>query len=514
MRLLKVLAAVVAIAAVAVVALRLAFPLPDISDRPETAVVAPDPDAPLARAAAERAAREPGLSGVLPLLDGTDALVSRLELIRLAERSIDAQYYIWQDDISGILLLGALREAAARGVRVRLLLDDNGVPGMDGHLAALNALDGFEVRLFNPSTVRAPKMLGYAFDFFRMNRRMHNKSFIADGVVAVIGGRNIGDDYFQIGAEFYVDMDVLGVGAVVADTRAVFEQYWNAGSSFALETIVAGPGDMPAFEARLAEVAGGGEVAALVPEFRGSAARLAEGAAELEWTRVQVVADDPVKGQGVAEREDLMITRLTDILGGVERRLDLVSAYFIPGRIGTETFAELAAAGREVNILTNALDTTDVLLVHAGYTKYRRDLLEAGADLYEMKLRGGSAPDAARGTGPFGLSGASLHAKTFAIDDERIFIGSFNFDPRSALLNCEMGFLIDSPTLARELAASFEASIPAISYKPALTPDGDMVWTETIEGGDPVLYQKEPGASWLQQAMLAVIGTLPIEWML
>jgi putative cardiolipin synthase len=164
--------------------------------------------------------------------------------------------------------------------------------------------------------------------------------------------------------------------------------------------------------------------------------------------------------------------------------------------------------------MTNALDTTDVLLVHAGYAKYRRELLESGADLFEMKLRGATTPRGAHGAGPFGLSGASLHAKTFAIDGERIFIGSFNFDPRSALLNTEMGFLIDSPTLARDLASRFDEGIPAISYLPTLTPDGDMVWSETTEDGETVLYQKEPGASWLEQVMLTVIGALPIEWML
>jgi putative cardiolipin synthase len=513
-RALKILASIVLVLAVAVLGLRLAFPLPDIADRPVTTVPATDPEATLVRASAARAAQAPELSGILPLLDGTDALASRLELIRLAERSVDAQYYIWQDDISGILLLGALRDAALRGVKVRLLLDDNGVPGMDGHLASLDAIEGFEVRLYNPSTVRAPKMLGYAFDFFRMNRRMHNKSFIVDGAVAVIGGRNIGDDYFQIGAQFYVDMDVLGVGAVVADTRAIFEEYWNAGSVFAIGTVVDGTGDLAAFDARLAEIAADPETAALLPELESSAARLADGAADLEWTRVQIVADDPIKGEGIAESGDLMITRLTEIMGGVEERLDLVSAYFIPGEVGTETFAALARGGRTVNLMTNALDTTDVLLVHAGYAKYRRELLESGADLFEMKLRGATTPRGAHGAGPFGLSGASLHAKTFAIDGERIFIGSFNFDPRSALLNTEMGFLIDSPTLARDLASRFDEGIPAISYLPTLTPDGDMVWSETTEDGETVLYQKEPGASWLEQVMLTVIGALPIEWML
>ena len=512
-RVLRVIAALAVLAAAAVVALRLLFPLPDISARPFDAAPAPDPDAALVRAIAPHAPAEPGLSGVMPLRDGTDALASRLALIRLAERTIDAQYYIWSDDVSGMLLLGALRDAAERGVRVRLLLDDNGVPGLDGHLSALNAMDGFEVRLFNPSTVRRPKALGYAFDFLRMNRRMHNKAMLADGAAAIVGGRNIGDEYFAVGDLFYVDLDVLGVGAVVADTQAVFDAYWNAGSVHALETIVDEPGGLAALEARVAAVRGGEEARALRPELASSAERLAAGTAEIEWTRVTVVADDPIKGEGVAARDQLMIARLTGILGGIERRLDLVSAYFVPGERGTEIFAGLAASGRDVSILTNALDMTDVPLVHSGYARYRRELLEAGVDLYELKLRGGPTRDHARGTGPFGLSGASLHAKTFSVDGARVFIGSFNFDPRSALLNCEMGFLIESPSLAGAVGRHFEETVPLVSYRPELTGNGAMVWREVTEAGG-ALHAVEPGSSWSRRLALAILGALPIEWML
>ena len=513
-RVLRALAALVVLAVAAVVALRLLFPLPDISARAFDAAPAPDPDATLVRAIAFRAAAEPDLSGIVPLLDGTDALASRLALVRLAERTIDAQYYIWSDDVSGMLLLGALRDAAERGVRVRLLLDDNGVPGLDGHLAALNALDGFEVRLFNPSTVRRPKGLGYAFDFLRMNRRMHNKAMLVDGAVAIVGGRNIGDEYFAVGDRFYVDLDVLGMGAVVGDTQAVFDAYWNAGSVHALETIVDEPGDLSAFEARVAAVRAGEEARALRPELASSGERLAAGAADVEWTRVTVVADDPIKGEGVAARDQLMIARLTEILGGVQRRLDLVSAYFVPGERGTEVFAGLAESGRDVNILTNALDTTDVLLVHSGYARYRRDLLEAGVDLFELRLRGGLTPEDAKGTGPFGLSGASLHAKTFAVDGARVFIGSFNFDPRSALLNCEMGFLIESPSLASAVGRRFEETVPLVSYRPELTEGGEMVWWESAEAGAPVLHAEEPGSSRSRRLLFALLGALPIEWML
>ncbi|MCK8464046.1 phospholipase D family protein [Aliiroseovarius sp. S1339] len=514
-RILKLLTALVAVLAIAVFAARLAFPLPDISGRADSLAIPADPNTLLGRLMVGGAVEHPGQSGVIPLQDGTDALASRLALAATAKRSIDAQYYIWHDDTSGILLLEALRQAAERGVRVRLLLDDNGIPGLDSFVTTLNAHDNFEVRLFNPSTVRSPKMLGYTFDFLRMNRRMHNKSFIADGATAIIGGRNIGNEYFQVGDDvFYVDMDVLATGAIVPQTAAVFDEYWNSESVFEVEHIIGGSDDLAAFQARVADVTASAEAANFNEVVQSSLDRYAQGAAAMEWTNVQLVADDPVKGLGIATRDQLMITRLGEILGEVEHRLDLVSAYFVPGKPGTEYFANLARAGKDVHILTNALNTTDVLMVHAGYSKYRRELLEAGVSLYELKLRGEMTPEAELQIKPFGLSGASLHAKTFAMDGTRIFIGSFNFDPRSATLNCEMGFLIDSPTLAKRVSDGFDGPLQTVTYQPELTPEAKMVWQEHIRDSKTVIYQEEPGATWFQQIAMVLIGVLPIEWLL
>ncbi|MCQ0091245.1 phosphatidylserine/phosphatidylglycerophosphate/cardiolipin synthase family protein [Roseovarius sp. M141] len=514
-RFMEFLIAIIVIAAIAVVVARLVFPLPDISQREASTAIPAEPETPLGQMMAAGADRHPGTSGVIPLRDGHDALASRLDLVTLAEQSIDAQYYIWHDDVSGILLLDALRDAAQRGVRVRLLLDDNGVPGLDPFLAALNAQDNFEIRLFNPSTVRSPKLAGYAFDFPRMNRRMHNKSLIADGAAAIIGGRNIGDEYFQVGnGVFYVDMDVLATGKVVAQTAAVFDDYWNSVSVFSVESIIDGIGDLAAFEARVAEIAASPEAKAFLGDANNSAARYAKGAAQIEWTDVQLVADDPAKGQGIATTDQLMITQLGGILGKVTRRLDLVSAYFVPGEEGVAYFSNLARSGIDVRILTNALNTTDVLMVHAGYSKYRRALLEAGVKLYELKLRGDMTQEADLQIKPLGLSGASLHAKTFAIDDSRIFIGSFNFDPRSAMLNCEMGFLIDSPTLAKRVSEGFSGPLAEVSYQPELTPENKMVWKEPLSDRKILIYQEEPGATWFEQIAIVVIGFLPVEWLL
>lgn len=513
-RLLKSIVTIAIVVAAAIFIAGLVFPLPDISDRSLGQAILASPTTILGAKVSEENAAHPGKSGVIPLGRGHDALSSRLALAEAAEQSIDAQYYIWSDDTSGILLLDALYQAASRGVRVRLLLDDNGVPGLDSFMAALNAHDNFEIRLFNPSTVRSPKLLGYSFDFFRMNRRMHNKSFIVDGSVAIIGGRNIGDEYFEVGDDnFFVDVDVLAAGTIVPETASMFDQYWNSQSVFEVETIIRGVGNIDAFKARSDEVHTSADAVAFLQDASDSATENANGINLLEWTDVQLVADDPVKGLGIATREQLMITRLGEILGDVETRLDLVSAYFIPGLQGTSWFSDIAGSGKDVRILTNAVNTTDVLMVHAGYTKYRRELLEAGVRLYELKLAGGTS-EADLQRMPFGLSGASLHAKTFAVDGKRVFIGSFNFDPRSAILNCEMGFLIESPTMARQISVGFDGPLETVSYQPELTPENKIIWREPLKDGETTVYQEEPGATWIQQMAIVVFGLLPIEWLL
>lgn len=508
------LAGLVLVAAIAILAGRWLYPLPDIAGRATDLSLPFDPATPLARRAVEEMGGHGSESGVIPLAGGHDALGSRLALAVNAERSIDAQYYIWHDDTSGRLLLKALYDAAQRGVQVRLLLDDNGVPGLDDVMAALNAQDNFEIRLFNPSTIRKPKLAGYALDFMRMNRRMHNKSFIVDGAAAIIGGRNIGDEYFQVGDEnYYLDMDVLAFGQVVGETAAIFDDYWNSASVFAVDQIIAGQGDLDAFLKSVAATAQTDAAKTLVGQLETSASRFQSGDVKPEITRVQVVADDPIKGLGLASRDQLMITRLSAILGGVENGIDLVSAYFVPGQQGTKFFGDLARSGKRVRVLTNALNTTDVLVVHAGYTKYRRELLKAGVALFELKLRAQQQPGRDE-LKHFGLSGAALHAKTFSVDDKRVFIGSFNFDPRSALLNCEMGFLIDSPGMARRISQGFDGPLRLTSYQPVLTLDGQMAWTEILPNGKLGIYQQEPGASWFKQVAIVVIGLLPVEWLL
>jgi len=468
----------------------------------------------LGRALAPQIAQHPGLSGVLALPNSLDAFAARMLSIASAERSIDIQYYIWRDDITGNLLLRALHDAAQRNVRVRLLIDDNGTAGLDGKLALLNAEPNVEVRLFNPFPFRSFKQLGFLTDFRRLNRRMHNKSFTVDGQVTIVGGRNIGDEYFGAtrGVAF-TDLDVLVAGPVVDDVSQDFDRYWNSESAYPLEQLVSPPRQRRA-QALLQE-----EIdAALVPKAHAYVKAVAQsmfienlltGRLEYEWVPVRMVSDDPAKVLGRAQPETMLMSRLMDILDTPENSVDLISPYFVPTEQGVEAFGALTQAGIRVRILTNAMEATDVIAVHAGYSKYRRPLLRHGITLYEM--RRDADPDAPKErAGPFGSSGSSLHAKTFAVDGERAFVGSFNFDPRSARLNTELGFVIESPAMALAISNVFENQIPLAAYRLELDEEGDIVWLDQRSNGSQKLTT-EPASSFWKRVYLGFLSLLPIE---
>lgn len=506
-------------------ALRLLFPLPPLPNRPETRAL-DGVGTRLGTAMGKASAANPGKSGVLLLPDGREAFAARGALARAAERSLDLQYYIWHGDVSGRLLLGEILAAADRGVRVRLLLDDNGTAGLDRELAALDTHPNIEVRLFNPFVIRRPKAVGYIMDFRRLNRRMHNKAFIADGSAAVIGGRNVGDEYFGASADSqFEDLDLLGVGPVVAALSADFDRYWAARSSYPLRAIVSKAASLETLRAELGAAAKApmahdyGE--AIVTSL---AARAAEGASlPFEWTGVTMFSDDPAKGEGAVAERDLLATRLAARVGVPDARLSLVSAYFVPGNDGCAALASLAQQGLAVDVMTNALEATDVAAVHAGYARHRAALLKAGVRLWELKAAPGGRTRLRLGigSGPSGggrrpvvvASGSSLHAKTFAVDGARLFVGSFNFDPRSVSLNTELGFLVESPQMARALHAAMDGGVAERAYAVQLTEDGRLQWVEKTHGGETV-HLREPGTRWHQRALVGLLELLPFEWLL
>ena len=466
----------------------------------------------LGRSIAPLAEAHRGLTGVVPLLSGRDAFAARVRLADVAERSLDVQYYIWHDDLSGTLLLDALRRAAERGVRVRLLLDDNNTSDLDETLAALDAEPTFAVRQWGP--------LGYLFDFARLNRRMHNKSFTADNQATVIGGRNVGDEYFAAGQDvLFVDLDVLAIGPIVDEVSRDFDRYWASGSSYPVGRIL--PPVSLDIIAKLAVAAANvqQEPAAVAytqaieesPFMRSLLAR----SLAFDWTQVNLVSDDPAKGLGVASSDELLWSRLKRVMKKPARDMELVSPYFVPGEEGVQFFASMARSNVQVAVLTNSLEATDVAAVHAGYAKRRKPLLEAGVRLFEMKRTASFQPPAqereSHGSG--GSSSSSLHAKTFSIDSSRIFIGSFNFDPRSARLNTEMGFVIDSPALARSIADTFAQNLPANAYEVRLAPDGTLRWVEH-GGNEEIVHDTEPGTTFWKRLGVSLMSMLPIEWLL
>ncbi|MDO9433822.1 MAG: phospholipase D family protein [Hydrogenophaga sp.] len=506
----RFLAQVLMVALLSVVLLQ-GCALPPLEGRSTSQTLSPSEAAAtaLGRSIAPQVQAHPGESGILPLADALESFAARVLLVRAAERTLDVQYYIWRDDITGNLLLDALRQAAERGVRVRLLLDDNGV-AMDGKLLALDQHPQIEVRLFNPFSVRQPKALGYLTHFSRANRRMHNKALIADNQAAIMGGRNVGDEYFgATEGVLFADLDVLAIGGVLPELSADFDRYWASDSSYPVDRIVSA-------DARPSEDVAQAErdprAARYLQALRASEfiAQLLAGAHVPQWARVEMVSDDPRKGLGLAEKEDLITHQLAQVLAQPpSKSLDLVSPYFVPTAAGVAVFSRLAASGVRVRILTNALEATDVSAVHSGYARYRKDLLRAGVELYEM--RGGAVPMGKAGV--FGSSGSSLHAKTFAIDGERAFVGSMNFDPRSAHLNTELGFIIDSPVLASAVGAAFDKEIPTTAYRVRLDAQGALVWEEQREGRT-LRHTREPGSSLGSRAWIGLLSVLPIEWLL
>lgn len=493
------------------------YPVPEAGTRQDSKAIPASADTRLGAWVIPKAEADPGRSGVARLGDGLNAFATRLDLIDSAEASVDIRYYIWQKDITGLLLLDAVRRAADRGVRVRLLLDDNGVADIEPELAELSAHPNIELRLFNPFVLRQWRGVSFALDFLRLNRRMHNKSLTVDGVAAVIGGRNIGDNYFSQDPDVnFFDMDVVALGQAARDVSADFDLYWASPSAVPADLLLAqAPADggvLAASVAAMRATPGGASYEEAARKLTALEANMATPEV-FEWVPMTLVSDDPAKGRGIADRDQLMIARLISILPPVERSVYLVSAYFVPGTNLTATLTGWAAQGRNVSVLTNAQEATDVLPVHAGYRKYRRDLVRSGVHMYELKARQ-DRRDLARQFGLIGSTHSSLHAKTFVIDRTSIFVGSFNFDPRSARLNTEMGFLIESPTLAADFADEFDARIAERAYAVERAGEAGLRWVEQRPDGTETVHATEPGTTALSRAVVRVIGWLPVEWLL
>lgn len=495
---------------------------------PSSAFTAADvADTWLARATQPGSEAHPGLTAILPLATGLEAFAARVALIRAAQRSVDLQYYIWHRDLTGKLLLSEVLAAADRGVRIRLLVDDNGIGGMDPLLAAADAHPSIEVRIFNPFPTRRAKWFGFLTDFKRVNRRMHSKSLTADAMVSVVGGRNVGDEYFGAGGgTSFADLDVVAVGPIPGEVGAEFDRFWNSDVVWPVSALIAPatPADVEHFRDEGRKLAVAPEAKAYEDSIRDSTTvrDIGERIAGIEWVRARLFSDDPDKAKGKTPDSSLLFGRLMRALPAPARHFDLVSPYFVPTKTGAEALANLAKSGVGVRILTNSLQANDVAVVHAGYAKWRRTLLDAGVELYELRpldQPSGSGGSGGRGGsdsggGVMGSSRASLHAKTFTIDGRELFIGSFNFDPRSARLNTELGVVIQDSALAGQMRSYLGEQMPRLAWHVTIGPDNRMRWSSVDASGQADVRNSEPDTPWYERAFLRVVSWLPVDWLL
>jgi putative cardiolipin synthase len=463
----------------------------------------------------------PGESGFRLLPAGDFAFDARIALARRAERSLDVQYYQLQKDSVGLALLRALADAAGRGVRVRLLVDDLYTAGEDELLRTFAALPNVQVRLFNPLPARggslASRFIWSLHEFSRINHRMHNKLFVADNRFSISGGRNMADEYFmRSAAANFIDMDVIAAGGVVRELSQVFDRYWNSDYAWPVESIVPLAGaaaDAPRRFAELAQNAAPAfEPATSDPLGRVSVDfELAAGRVSLTFARAEVFADTPAKVDLHDQNENLAtVARSTlEAIRGAEQEVMVASPYFIPGELGMAMIREGRAHNVRIVVITNALGATDEPLVHWRYARYRRDLLRLGVEIYEL------SPTLARASGRFGDFGESfgrLHAKVAVIDRQRLFVGSLNLDQRSAWSNTESGLLIESPALAQAIVDLVVNDRNESVYKLRLAADGETIeWVATGADGSEHAVSDEPDNSWWLRLKMQLIGPFTSE---
>lgn len=434
----------------------------------------------------------PGESGLRLIKQGPEAFAIRARSALLAGRSLDVQTYIWHADLTGMYLANRLLEAADRGVRVRMLVDDMDARAKNAGFAGLDAHPNIRVQMFNPFSTRKGLMRQFAemaVNFDRLNHRMHNKTWIADNRIAVVGGRNLGDEYFGASEEVnFVDLDFAMVGPLVRDASASFDKYWNAETTRSMHELDperVNNQELERVRGLLAANAAEGEKSRYAEENRRDDAvqRLIAGDWPMEWTAVsRFVVDDPAKV--TMEKEALershVRTLLVPTVQSARKSVTLISPYFVPNEEGTRLLVDAARSGRRVRVLTNSLVANDVAAVHGGYSRWRRELLAGGVELWELKpLLGGEVHASLLGS-----RGASLHTKALAVDGDGLFVGSFNIDPRSTWLNCEQGIFAKSADLARQLEEIFDSqSMGEHAWRVTLA-DGRLRWSDGRESFD------------------------------
>ena len=444
-------------------------------------------------------------------------------LAREAERSIDTQYYMWHQDTVGRLLVYELLAAADRGVRVRLLVDDMyGSDGQDTWLA-MDAHPDIEVRLFAPYSRRQPKYLQFLTRFTDVNARMHTKTFTVDDQATIVGGRNIGDEYFDADPDLaFSDNDVMAVGPAVGAVSAEFDDYWNSDYAYPVSKLVepATPEDLAALRDRSGDFHAQSTTTGYLQAVRdGSLANaLRDGTVELHWSPGEIIHDAWRKRDKSYPgwHDDLLISQLKPHLEAASSEIIIISPYFVPGDAVVDVLCQHARRGVSVRVLTNSLASNDVAAVHAGYTRYRIPLLRCGVQLYELNEHL-QAAERRYFTWLSDVRKSSLHAKTMIFDKSKMFVGSFNLDPRSLYLNTEIGLVFEQPEIAGPAAEKFDANIERFAFRVELVTDDrgkeSLRW-HGREGDEQLTLDAEPYVGFGPKAAVRLIRWLPIEWLL
>ena len=457
--------------------------------------------------------RHPGESAFRLVSDGPEGFAIRAHVAGIAGRSIDVQTYIWSGDTTGSALAYVLLQAADRGVKVRLLLDDMDARAKNEGLAAIDAHPNVEVRMFNPLPSRSGTMaligdwLGNAK---RLNHRMHNKTWIADNRIAIVGGRNLGDEYFGADNDVnFVDLDFAMVGPVVRDASASFDRYWNSEIVYPVALLspeAVNTESLAKLRANLDAAMAVAKKGKYADALRrdDAIARLAGGDWPMTWTSTyRFVADDPAKAtQDPDPKNSHVLAAIVPLLRDAQKDMTIISPYFVPGDGGTASLAQSAQAGKSIRILTNSLAANDVAMVYGAYESYRDKLLASGVQLWELKPLPGSKTTYSM----FGSGGSSLHTKGLSVDEETLVVGSYNLDARSTELNTEQVVMVGSPVLARQFMGIFDQQVAGDrSWKVTLS-DGQTNWTDGVK-----TYDSAPEATAGRKFQAWLAGVLPIE---
>lgn len=487
--------------------------LPDNSVRTASYFIEDTTNTTLGQIIGKREASNKKQSGAYPLGNGLDAFVARAVLADKAEKTLDVQYYLYHNDTVGTLLTNRLIRAADRGVRVRLLLDDMGLAELDLSLIALDTHSNIEVRIFNPFSRNSSRTAQFITRFGSVTRRMHNKSFTADNQAAIVGGRNIGDEYFDASLEYtFTDLDVLLVGPVVDEVSTSFDLYWNNSISYPITTLIGEEvieDEIQEAYRNLDQLTNKAVDSNYIKALENSdlTKKLHSKSLKYYWGDIEVIYDLPDKVKHARDKKKYHLSsKLAPHFQGVTDELFLISPYFVPGKAGAAFLIDLEKAGTQVTIITNSLAANDVPAVHAGYMKYRKRLLKAGVEIYEFKTRMDTKKG---GKQKYGDLKSGLHAKSFVLDRKAIFIGSLNLDPRSNKENTEIGAMIQNPELANKFQDSILSGIQHMTYKVTLN-QGNLQW-QGIDNDKEVTFSKEPNTSWWTRFKIGALRIIPAE---